>query len=280
MSQEDHKESMPVFRLKPTGTGGAQCRYLGYVEKGEKIVDEGIELDHNAYAIDIGKFGRYEVIYNAYKCNIPGSYLLKNKKLPVCYTSVVYASQLVGGGLFTLYIYFTISEKDLETLVLPQQYVNRQLYGNYTMELVADDGFLTDLIKKRTPEIKEELMEKYIDKFDENNEENNTKLLEQIEKETENKINEYRKFFEITELSFPGKSTLFKKSKDMFTSKLFEDLVWHALSMREKERREKYCPDMDFKPPKNIISLKDIKEHPEKIDEYVKNICESDSDNE
>lgn len=278
---------VPVFRLKPMGDNRCISKYIGNIDETEQLIDQPIEmcgdnLDKKKILGDcayyVGEFGAYELTARSCVCNISGSYLIKNNKLPIYYVTFLYEKKFVSGQLFTLFVYFTIDNETENTLLTPKNYVNRSMSGKFTLELVSDESFLSFLINRRTPEIEDELMKKYADEFNENNtDDDNNKIMEKIKTELNDKLYAYRKFFEVTTINYPKKSLVINKMKEIIDNELFGDMVRTGLLQREIDRKEKSCPDQDYKIPKRIINLKEIREHPEKLDEYMDNLSD-DSD--
>ena len=67
-------------------------------------------------------------------CNIVDKYLLSNKKLPVLYVSVVYEKPLVRDVLFTIFLYFTITD-DIKN---ENDLINTEINGQYSVEMIVN----------------------------------------------------------------------------------------------------------------------------------------------
>ena len=93
----------------------------------------------------MGQYGPYQITMRACACNISGSYLISNTKLPVYYATLLYEKQFVSGQLFTLFVYFTLDTETKKVLLHPKNYVNKSMGGKFTLELVSDESFLTFL---------------------------------------------------------------------------------------------------------------------------------------
>jgi hypothetical protein len=285
-NEQSKSTAVPVFRLKPLSNERVSCKYVGCVENSDKLIDETIEFDEidkvsgSNTMIGLGKYGEYLVYGKALICNISGAYLLKNKKLPVYYMTTLYNRQFISGGLFSIFLYFTLDTSTLETLTTPQKYVNRLLTGSFTLELVADDGFLGNFIENRTPLLEQEIMEKYVNEFKDANDEEQSKLMEKITYEVNNKLDQYRELFKPESVSITNLRAVITKMKELIKSDIYKDLIVEGLNCRDRERKEKNCPDLDFKKPntKKIINLKELKENPDKIDEIINRLSEVDSD--
>jgi len=68
------------------------------------------------------------------KCNIIDKYLLSNKKLPVMYISVVYEKPLVRDVLFTIFLYFTITD-DIKN---EDDLINKEINGLFSVEMMMN----------------------------------------------------------------------------------------------------------------------------------------------
>jgi len=284
-----HVDVLPVFRIKPMGEGISISKYIGNIDVNEQLVDQPLEMTCDGidkkkvigeYMYNVGQFGPYQVVTRACMCNISGSYIIKNNKLPVYYVTMLYEKQFVSGQLFTLFVYFTLDNKTENELLLPKHYVNKPMSGKFTLELVSDESFLTFLVENKTHEIEEQLMAQYLDEFESADDEHKKLLMKRISDETTEKLNIYRKFFEPQNILYPKKTLVISKMNELLNNELFRDLITVGLKQREHDRREKSCPDNDYKIPKKVINLKEIKDHPEKLDEIMANLSDIDSDDE
>ena len=185
-------ESEPVFKLKVLGSTSVMCKYVGIVENKEKLTDETIELESSTGALNLPDRGKYEIIGRACACNIPGTYMLKHKKYPVYYMTLLYATQLVSGYLFNIYLYFSVDERTSSTLLIPKNYMNRMMTGKFTIELVADKEFLTFMMDKKSPEIEANVMKEYSEIFESMNDIETEDLESKINLEVENRLDVYR----------------------------------------------------------------------------------------
>ena len=298
--KDECKELTPVFKLKPLSEKEAMCKYIGNIHNSDKLADDLLEVEGKdgkpTNLIQFGNYGsgikQYSVYGKACSCNVIADYFVKktkdgklevnNKKIPVYYMTLLYANQLVTGFLVTVFIYFNLDEKSQKELDNPKKIVNKRLSGHYTLELVADEGFLSQLINKMKPELDERFMEKYADKFDDDlTDEQKEDIFKQINNEVENVLNEYRNMFEPRILEkLPTNKSSIRMMQNLIVNNHFDDIVKIALKFRESERRNKMCPDQDYEPPKKIINLKEFKEHPEKLDEYINNLSNTDSSND
>lgn len=269
----------PVFKLKILSKERAICKYIGNGDASKKLLDEPLEIIKDQHTIELGTYGRYTILLKGCNCNITGSYLLKNKKLPLFYVTMLYCSQLVAGYLYTIFVYFTMNEQTSQELKVPRDYVNKYMSGTYTMELLSDEGFLSYIIEKKRSDVENLVMEKYFDEFNEASDNKKMELMNNINLEVEKELDVYRNMFEPVVINeIPKKSALIEKIKSIYSSEKFTDLIKIGLLHREEERQEKYGKkEEDFKIPEKSLKLTDFRNNLGKIDEYIDNL-QSDSD--
>lgn len=288
--KKEFKEKMascePVFKLQVRGNNRVLCKYICNVESRDNMVDDPIELTGNNIinnTINFPDQGKYQILGKAYSCNIPGGFLLKNKKIPVYYMSLIYASQLVTGSMFNFFLYFTIDEETSKTLLVPNNYVNRLLSGTFTLELVDAEGFLTYFIKKKKTSVEEEVMESFLEKFELSKTDEEKELLSsEIKNEVEKRLDEYRKFFEPQYLKVDtSRSKTLLKMENFFRNENFNEMISSCLEFTQNKRIEKMGGSSQMKIPKKILNYNDFVNDPSKIDDYVNNLqSDSDSDND
>jgi len=288
--QEDPAQNIiPIFRIKVLNKTSIISRYVGCAKKDDKICDESIEFEKELQtsdkdgklSLDLGQCGKYDLSIRACQCNIVGDYLIKNDKYPAYYCTVLYSNKFVGGYLMTMFLNFTLSKETLkEVSNESKKYVNRQLGGTFTFELKADDVFLSYLLECKTPEIEQELMEKYASEFETRDETGKTQLMEQISKELEDRLDEYRKLFEPQPVDFiPTQKKVVEHMVTFFrTHKLMPDLLRFSVKKKDKDRIDEKCPDQSYEPPKRKYNIKELKENPELIDKMIDNLSDQDSD--
>lgn len=270
----------PVFKLQAVGDTSVMCKYIGNIENKDKLTDEQITMDTPTGGLKLPDCGKYEIFGSAYACNVPGSYMLKNRKIPVFYVNLIYASQLVTGSLFRYFLYFTIDNDTAKSLILPKHYVNRRMTGKFSLELVENEGFTTYTVNKKRPQLEEEVMEQFVEEFDKCATENdNITLIQKIKSETEKKLDKYRKLFDPVEItgSFTRRKLILKMC-DFFSKADFKEMIELCLEFTEDARRERMGSNLMKAPPKKVLNLKDFENDPSKIDEYVNNMCSDSSD--
>lgn len=310
--KHESESYVPVFKIKPLSIDDALCKYIGNIHNAEKLSDDLIEVtdksDKKVSLLKLCDVKSYSVFAKMCSCNVIADYFVKkdksgkliinNKKIPVYYMTILYANQLVSGFLVTLFVYFNLdddafdersnkketgnvivkSNRDEDGNIIvdnPKKIINKRLTGKYTYELVADEGFLGHLIEKMRPLLEERFMEKYADEFDGAEEE----VFKKINSEIEDIINIYRDMFEKKYFDkLPTVTRIIEMMKKTIYNENFNDIIKIALNFREEERRRNMCPDQTYESPKKVINLKEFKEHPEKLDEYINNLSDSDTD--
>lgn len=286
--KEEYKKQMaktqPVFKLQITGDDRVLCKYIFNVEKVEELRDDPIELPHKGGILNLTGQGKYDIIARACSCNIPAVYVLKNKKLPVFYMTVIYASQLVTGAMFNYFLYFTIDAETSKSLILPKHYLNKSMSGKFTLELLDAEGFLTYFIKHKKQEIEDQVLESFVDKFDALNNEpteivDKTKedLLTDVTIEVEKRLDVYRNVFEPIPIEgYITRKKIFERMEQVFRSPIFEELSRSCLEFTQKKRIDD-MGETTIKIPKKVLNLEECVNNPDKIDEYLAALS-SDSD--
>jgi hypothetical protein len=289
------KTLVPYFRLKMGELGGrATCQLAGYAQPNDKIQDDIID------SVDDGKkstHGVYEISYMTQHCNISGSYLVKNDKLPIYCKSVLYSRQFLSGNLFSCYLYFTLDEQTKETVqnktkkVMSNgvevevkdysKYYNRLMSGKFTMELMTiDDDFLKNFLEHKRDELESEFMMEYIDEFEGANDEEKENILSKINDKIDVMLSVYKKYFEPVEIENPRKKKIIQAMDDLFANPHMSELISFGLKFRDKKRIEESCPDQTFERPKKVINLRELKEHEDNLDEKLDEMLENCSDSD
>lgn len=270
----------PVFRLKIMGEDRVLCKYIGTVESRDKLYDEPIELPHQGGVIKFPNEGNYEILGRACACNIPGGHLLKNKKIPIYYISMIYASQFVTGALFNYFLYFTIDQQTSAKLLLPKNYVNRSMSGKFTLELMDSEGFLSFFLKKKRSSIEDDIIESFLEKIELASDDEKIKINSEIQTEVEKKLDKYRQMFEPIQMEGTlNNKKIFTQMENFYRSDDFKELISSCLEFTQIQRLEKMGGNTLKKVPKRVLKLKECLDDPNKINEYVNNLP-SDNDSE
>jgi hypothetical protein len=275
---------MPIFHLKPMSSTRTKCILTMYVNNTEKISDEQLKIETSDEIKEkigddtllLGIVNNYVIIGKYCACNIPGSFLLNNNKIPIYYLSIIYNRQFVTGCLFNFFLYFTIDDDTKKRLNEPKKYYKALLYGKFSIQCVPIDSTKDEFIDKIKNYVEQEIMIKYQDDFGKSDDSDHQNAIMNL---VINNINlemaEIQNFFESQEYDeendkFPSQKNIFNKLNDICNKPIFKRLVSYSLIQRENERREEKCPDISYEIPKNIINLKEIKENPDKLNEMIK----------
>lgn len=294
LSKEDikkkNKSLIPVFRVKSKGVDSCVCKYIATIEDKEKLTDDFIEFPENkdadlygGWSMKVCEMKGYDIFVKACSCNIMADYLLKNTKYPLFYVTMVYSNQLVSGQLFTLFLYFTIDDATAKSLKTPKHYINKLMTGEYTMELAGDDEFMDYFVSKHTPEITDKIMIEFLDDFEAGDDDEKDKINTLIDEQITMYFDEFKKLFEPVKITKPpSRSKLLMEMQKIFRGENMLLMAKYALQLREKERKDRMNPDQSFKAPnpKKILNLKEFRDHPEKLEEYLNNLSEEDSSDE
>jgi hypothetical protein len=277
--REIFKSLVPIFKLKLGSMGNrVLCKLQGYVQNGEKIQDDAVD------SIDDKRtetFGMYDISYLTTQCNISGSYLVKNDKLPIMCKSVMYNRKFLSGNLFSCFLYFTIDSTTRDILTDPSKYNDRMMSGTFTVELLTiDDDFLENFLKHKKHILEDQLMESLIDAFENANDDEKENIMTNIQNTINVKLEVYKKYFEPISIETPKKTKIIATMDELFANPHMTELIDFGLKFRDKKRIEESCPDQTFEVPKKIINLKDLKDDPDNMDEKLDKLLENCSDSD
>ena len=273
------KSLVPIFKLKLGNLGNrVLCKLQGYVQDGEKIQDDPVD------SIDDKRtetFGMYDISYMTTQCNISGSYLVKNDKLPIMCKSVMYNRKFLSGNLFSCFLYFTLDNATREMLTDPSKYNDRMMSGEFTLELLTiDDDFLETFLKYKRGILENQLMESLFDAFDAANDDEKENIMTNIQNTVTEKLEVYKKYFEPITIESPKKHKIVAAMDGLFANSHMTELIDFGLKFRDKKRIDESCPDQTFEVPKKIINSKDLKDDPDNIDEKLDKLLENCSDSD
>lgn len=252
----------PIFKLQPQSDARVKCRHVGYCENLNQLSDDIIGDD-----IKIASVGKYALVGKYCECNVIGNYLVQNTTLPVFYASILYSKTFVTGCMFNITLFFTISEQSKKKLDNPKKYVGAIIDGTYTIEISVPQT--ENFLEKITQFVRDDIFIKYVGEFGKTEtKEDQNKIMEKVTEELNTKMRMYTEFLKpISMDKVPGKNIVHKKIVELSQNPLFRELLHYGLALREKERIEERCPDISYEPPTNVISLKEIGENPEKLNE-------------
>lgn len=277
--QDDNsKVKIPVMRIKPMSVNHARCGFVDAIGEDERTADELIDIPDN----NLTTIGEYTLNIVAKRCNVVSTYILNNSKIPVYALTVAYSKSFIVGQLFTLYIFFDMEKESREKLIKSQVIKNQLVKGKYTIELFSEDGLLTSVLERRKKELVDEILLEYIQTQNEN-EVNMESFMESIDSKIETKLDQYRDLYkpiEFTEDDSISQNRMLNRLTKMFQTNIYKEYMKACLDIQDEKRREKYGVNDNMKPPKKVISLKELKEDPSKIDDIVDNLSDYMSDEE
>jgi hypothetical protein len=287
---------VPVFKFIVKTQYSAKCSWIGSIKTTDKLHDDPIEVDDQ-----FGKSGNIFVLKNINKytlytklcsCNINANLLFKkndvgkvvftNTQIPIFYLAIVYEQKQIVGELMTHYVYFNLDEKSKTKASNPKNLNNQFFTGKFTSKIVADEGFLSYLIDTMTPKIENKLYSKYSEEF--NLAENKIDIINKIDEELNNILDEYRFLFEEQPIdNIPSLKYVKKLFKSIPESKHINDILECAVEFRESIRRKDMEIDTEMmmeQQVKKTINLKEFKENPAKLNEYLDEYFNSSEDDE
>jgi hypothetical protein len=117
----------------------AKLKIKGFLEKEDDMLDEFIDLSKSKLINNATEMLQIKdnVYAYFYKCNLTDIFVMQSKKIPVIYINILYSSNIVTNMLFTIYIYFKIS--NIDKFKSLQELLTKKLYGTYTMEIIIDE---------------------------------------------------------------------------------------------------------------------------------------------
>lgn len=265
-----YEDYVPVFRLKPTNNEGGKIVHVGYVTHSDKLLDELVELelsegdryfnsDFGKNTLFLGKYRKYDITANIYKCNLSGRFVIDNKLYPLYYMNVYYKSTILSGSILEYFVMFNMDSSSKRTLTDPTKYANAQVYGSYSHKLSIGDEIRNNKHKL----FSEFLAERYGEVLKNNDSDDNdsddncsvTKTKSEEDSLTYDYLFDEHKYSE-SYVSGPRIKKLFIKLCD---DTKFIDLIKVALFARDAERREQsgIHSDEEFQEPdeKNVIVL-------------------------
>lgn len=286
---------VPVFKFIVKTQNSVKCTWPYSIKNTEKLHDDPIEMEDKSgktgTVMFLKSINKYKFYTKICSCNINANALFKkndvgkvvftNTKIPIFYLSIVYEHKQFVGELLTHYVYFNLDEKSKIRASNPKKLENQFFTGKFTSEVAVDEGFLSKLIETMTPKIENELYIKYSSEYDLT--ENKIDVINKIDNELNVILDEYRDLFEEHTIdTIPSLKIVKKLFKQIPESKYIDTILLNAIEFRENIRRKDMEIDTEMmmeEQVKKTINLKEFKEHPEKLDEYLNKYFESsDSD--
>ena len=292
MSKKQQVDLEAVFRLKPNRTenqmGECDIKFVGYVSPTDKLGDEPLEIktsDKEIKAVGkdtllLNKINGYDITVNAYRNNIIGNYLIKNRNLPVCSLQFMYAKNIVVGYLFNVFIYFSLDAAKNHFLKNPKDYVGARVYGKYFMVIDCDQELLDGFNNLVDNEIQKYALEDVALDMG-NGEFSEEKMMEMIEQNMKEKREFYEMLLKGKEVSFTRnlKTMVEEYLFPIFNNKHINGLIKYALEVRAKKRVKEYGAfEGEYKIPTKVLKLEYIKNNPESVDKFVDSESDTESD--
>lgn len=281
---DNYENAVPVFRLKTSyGSNTVTTKIIGVTGNEQDLKSERMEFETDTKSINelgknalfIEKYKGYTIKAQAYISNIGGTYLVTQPKLPIMYMSILYERKFLSGCIFSIFVFFEISDESKKELTDPQKYINHPITGKFSIEIIRDDNFNDLLNTKFKEHLEEKIMACYSDRFMEiqnNNINNNTEmtnLMEEIQNKSLEEFNTYTKLLDTVYLEhFTNKTKLIKYMTNFAKNEKILELVRFGIDQREEERKTKNDVEL-FEKPKRCINLRDIKNNPEILDEMM-----------
>ncbi len=275
MSDKKYENTTPVFRLKPDNrSNSATIRHVGFLNNGEKLGDETIELDRpihphanvaGKHAIPIKNVDEYEMTGRLFRCNIVGSHIIMSNRYPLLYLNVHYDRPMVSGSLFQIFFSIEINNDEKRQIKENKDFVNLHFNGIWYRHIDCDEEFIENFDKLLIELLENEALE-LIFKSD------NLELIKSRENMSEDEIalwvDNYvlseRKFYDNLiknqEMEFKSFSRLRDSFVSLCTSEKFHNFIKIAMKCRELHRRKEYGLDDDstYVLPEKITKLNDI----------------------
>lgn len=285
LKQDKDKENyglmIPIFRLKPEYNDDyVIVKMIGTIREGDTMQDEQMDFETDKEMKDkygqnllfISKVDTYTLMGKFFSCNITGDYLLSNTKLPIFYLSIMYERQFVTGFLYSYYVYFTPDAKTQAELTEPKKYLNTNLHGTYTIELVTDDDFMNQFINFTKPILEEQMLEEMADLHKDElvDELTMNRMIQQVLDNVELKMKQYIELLSPIKIDITNNKNVFIKTiKELCKNETFLELVKYSVQLRDFNRRGGKEGNFNYKLPKRIFDLATLKSNPNKIDEML-----------
>ncbi len=276
MSKKQQVELEAVFRLKPvrteTETGECEIKFVDYVSPTDKFGDEPIEINaSDKDTLFIKNIDGYDITVNAYRNNIIGNFLVKNRNLPVCSLQFMYSKNIVVGYLFNVFIYFLLDPEKNHFLKSPKDYVGAHVYGRYFMVIDCDDELLTGMNNLTDSEIQKYSIEDVALKMGDQSFPE-SELIRMIEEDTKEKKEFYQMLLKGKDVHFTRnlKTMAEEYLFPIFNSPHISGLLKYALKIRSKKRAKEYgAYEGKYKVPTKVLKLQDIKDNPDVVDKFI-----------
>lgn len=271
-----YETTHPVFRIKPDNyLNTATVKYVGFINDGEKLGDEIIDLDgeyrhHDTLGknvIELPKYNEFTVRARIYRCNVVGSHIVVSSRYPVMYLDVGYDRPLVTGSLFQIFISIDMNKDEKKSVKDTKNYVNLKFSGTWKRHLDCDDEMRENYLSILSDMLENEGATKFYKSTDEEI----VKLREtytpiQVAEWIQNYVEKEREFYTSLmneqDITFSSVTKMRDTLVELCTSDRFAKFVEIGMRCREIHRRKEYGlkeDDMTYTVPKDVIKLDDVK---------------------
>lgn len=135
----DKKYIFQLLPIKNSNTAKYTCK--GYLNKNDKIVDPIIDLskipnlgmDKDTLTL------KDNVTADFFNTLLTESFVLTSKKIPILYTQILHSTSLLSNLLFTITVYFEISD-DMSKIPSVSVLLKNVLNGKFYIEIKIDDN--------------------------------------------------------------------------------------------------------------------------------------------
>jgi hypothetical protein len=263
---DEFKDALPVFVMKTINdTNSIKFKYIGWTKTPEKVSGELIEIETDTKMMNrigknsyfIGKFGQYDVFARFYMCHLIGDYLLTHDKIPIFYMTIIYERRFITGNLFNYFLYFTMTKESRKELKTPKNYINKVVFGKFSLELVDDTNFLSR-VQSEYPECMEEYLMTQNDTLKKKDitSEESKQILKEIKEKKVSLINELHDVFKPVEILFKSRKYIIEKIMYNVCESL-KPLIFTGLKIRDNDRFKDNEESYEF--PDKALTVDEIK---------------------
>lgn len=252
--KNNHKNTVPVFRIKPDGRTGGIIKHVGNLLESEKLLDEPVEFNPPQHsearfvgknAIEMKDIGDFTMTARMYRCNIVASHIVTSNRYPVMYIDVSYEKPMVSGSLFQIFASIDMHPEEKKKIQDKKEYVGLKFNGEWYIHIDCDD------------ELKENYEQLLCEKLGCDN--------------NDARIEKYREIINSKKYDYRSTDKLRDDMLALAKSEEFDNLVIVAMKCRELHRRNKYglTDESSYVVPDNVTKLSDISQKMIEDDEII-----------
>lgn len=270
-------KTTPVFRIKPLGTNRAVIKHVGYLNDGERLGDEVVELDKPTHpdaiaegknVIPIKNIGDFTITGRLFRCNIVGAHIIASRRYPLMYLDIHYDRTFVSGSLLQIFFSLDMNWEEKKAIKNNANYVNLQYSGKWYMHIDCDDEMKENFEKFLLQVLEDDALDKLYNDNNPETKEKREKITEDDAVDLANKyVKDNRTFYDelMKEKEMEFKSI--RKTRDMFVelcqSEKFYNFLKIAMKCREIYRRKQAGIDDNddiYVVPKKITKIQSIQD--------------------